>query len=108
MQYEFVEFYPVICKKKHQQLVGTVHIYIYSEEFQFDLRGIMVALYKNKLYFRMPGGKGADSETKEMIRYPYFGFTQKEEQDKFIAFLQKEVSPIIFERLQLKEKLIEI
>jgi len=105
MKFELIEFYPLDPdrKVKKGKLLGSIHVYVYfgHRDFQFDLRGILVFKRGKKLHFQLPGASSFDSDTKEKIRYPFFSFTRQEDHQAFLAFLDKEVTPFIREKLNL-------
>jgi len=102
MNFEFVDFYP-ISDPKNKKIIGTVHVYIFFSEidFQFDLRGIRVFNHKNNIFFRLPTGRCIDPETKKKVLFPFFGFAKKEDEKKLKDFLSEKVNPIIKEKIGL-------
>lgn len=101
MKFEFVEFYHIDNpkNKRTRKALGTCHVYAYSDEVQFDIRGIMVLKNPKGLWFLMPHRKDIDPETNQMVTYPVFSFGKKEMQQELVDFLTNEVTPIIRERL---------
>lgn len=103
MKFEFVEFYPwpLLEKpnKNQRRLLGTVHIYAYSADVQFDLRGLLVIRWKDKIYINVPNYRGFDEETKKKVSYPMFTFSKEEDQKSFREFLKTTATDIIRSRV---------
>jgi hypothetical protein len=103
MNFEFVEFYPWPYERKtksQKEIAGTIHVYLYNDDFQFDIKGIMVFYKKDKMYFNLPAFWGYDPDKQKNVKFSVVNFTQEEVVKDFKEFLAKEVEPIIRERLK--------
>lgn len=103
MKYEFVEFYPIpdIHKKSmRKENIGTVHVFYV--DCKLDFRGIRVKLYKGLMYFYIPRARGWDTETNKEVKYPIFHFCDGKDHEEMLKFLDKEVRPIICERMGIE------
>lgn len=94
MKYEFVEFYQT---KKAKNFLGTVHIYMI--DIQLDIRGIGVIKKGKNLFFSFPHFKAVNSDTNDVIQYPFIRFANDIAQKELIDFLKNVVKPEILKRL---------
>lgn len=101
MKFEFVEFYKFPDTTKNKSCKGTVHLYFVDQKM--DVRGIMVSLNGKSMYFMMPHMYTFDLETNKKVRYPVISWVDEKAYKEIFDFLQKEVKPIILERLKNKE-----
>lgn len=97
MKYEFVEFYPKPPELKNKKAIGTVHIFVI--DMNIDIRGIVVQKHGKNLIFKMPFLPSFDNGKK--VFFPAINFIDIKDKKQWIAFMQKEVSPIIKKRLGL-------
>lgn len=97
---EIVEFYQIMEKPKKGRIFGSLHVYIL--EGGIDLRGIKVFNHGKNWFFKIPTIKTLDSETKEPVQFPIFGYLDKEKDREFKQTIKKLAVPYI--QKKLKEK----
>lgn len=89
MKVEVVDFYPF---SKHivqgrSKAIGTMHIYI--EEFNMDLKGILVRQRGKRYFFFLPSQLAIDAETKEKVRYPLISLLNEKKHKDMTYSIQK-------------------
>lgn len=105
MKYEFVEFYPFKNqKKKKDDFVGTCHIY--AIDLELDIRGIAVRKTQKGFFYFFPHSSQVDPETNKKEKYPILRFTNQDKHQELLNFMHLEVTPIINEKLNCKNKKI--
>lgn len=102
--FEVVEFYP--GKGKHPQQIGTLHVYIVDGKTQIDLRGIRVCKNQKDFYrFDIPLTSGIDPDTKKIVNFPVFAFTDSEKTEKLRKFIYSEGKKYVLQKLTEIENL---
>lgn len=89
MKIEIVEFYPLhkLVRKKKSDYLGTLHIFI--EDFEIDIRGIMVIIMSNgNWFFQLPSVKTLDEDGKK-VSFPVFSFLDYSKQRSILDFCHK-------------------
>ena len=99
MKFEMVEFYPATEPKKKKNFLGTVHIY--AIDCELDIRGILVTLHGNGMFFNLPHFRAIDSETGKEVRYPHIRWTNQATHKDMMDFLHGTVKPEIKKRLNI-------
>jgi len=104
MRFEFVDFYP-LTSKRHKNVVGTIHIY--AIDCELDIRGIVVVVNGNSIFFNLPHYRAVDEQTKALVRYPHIRWTNQATHKEMMDFLHQTVKPEIRKRLNLPNREIK-
>lgn len=102
MQIEIIEFYPIKFCEEKRILTGTIRIRL--PEIGIHILGVFVNKNKDHWFFALPGRKGIDHQTGEMVRYPYITFENENQQKELIAAIRIQAPIFIEKRLVDAEK----
>lgn len=97
MNLEIVEFYPLdLCKNK-EILTGTLRVRLI--DFGIHILGIFVSRRKDSWHFSMPGQKGINHKTGEVVRFPLIVFEDRERNRELLETIRKKGRLFIEQRL---------
>lgn len=101
MKIEIVEFYKQ-TSKYDVTLMGTLQVYVYDIDKPFDIRGIKVKKTNaGNYFFQMPGKSVLEEDEHGIMRkvfFPFFSFTDTNEQKKLIGMILKEARKFLEEK----------
>jgi len=97
MNIEIIEFYPIDRDEEKNKFTGTIRIKL--PDLGIHILGIWVSKHNGNFYFSMPGRKAPHHETKEIIRYPFISFEDREKNQALIAAIREQAPQFIERRL---------
>jgi len=95
MKVEIVGFYKNI--DPNIKIEGTLHAYLV--DYDIDIRGIVVMKREKGYFYKMPGRKTLDPETKEKVWYPHISFSNIEKTQDMIKSIKKEADEFLKKEL---------
>ena len=101
MNIEIIEFYPVERDEEKNRITGTIRIKLV--DLGIHLLGIWVVRENGRFFFSLPGRNSTHHVTKEIIRYPFISFENKELNKALMAQIHLKAPEFIERRLNDKE-----
>lgn len=95
MKVEIVGFYKNLDKKFKGY--GTIHAYLV--DYDIDIRGIVVLKGGKGYFYKMPGRRTIDAESKEPVWYPYLAFSNTEKTQDMIQSIKSEADKFLKKEL---------